>query len=114
MKANELRIGNYVTHKDSPNWFPQLDIELLREITEEYHEFKPIPLTEEWLLKFGFKRCENGDADLGKCYSSPNVSLLMWYGQDRADVSFWQGHGFKYVHQLQNLYFALTNKELTL
>ena len=35
MEASELRIGNYVTHEESPKWFPELDIGLLTEITEE-------------------------------------------------------------------------------
>ena len=122
MKANELRLMNYVYQEDeivvvydiSKNDNDWYRVNGLRCEENYVSAIKPIPLTEEWLLKFGFKRYENGDANLGRCYSSPNVSLLMWYGQDRADVSFWQGDGFKYVNQLQNIYFALTNKELTL
>ena len=130
ISINELRIGNYVSeeilgmgkvseiHKYAllieADSLDSKGAECKTTFTINYQHIKPIPLTEEWLLKFGFKRYENGDANLGRCYSSPNVSLLMWYGQDRADVSFWQGDGFKYVNQLQNIYFALTNKELTL
>jgi hypothetical protein len=76
--------------------------------------FRPIPLTEEWLLKFGFEvddHLMNPDdwpyVDYIKNevrISEPNYSFA-FYGRDNELE-------IKYVHQLQNLYFALTGEEL--
>lgn len=92
----------------------------------EYHlegvplkEFDPIPLTEEWLKKFGFwekyksssnrwyKRAEslNAGCELHDC-EDENTGKLK--GVFLHDFSI----EIMYVHQLQNLYFALTEEEL--
>lgn len=75
---------------------------------------KPIPLTKEWLIKFGFNKyyleadskCEN-DAYWCRCdkITFPSISNKTWKVQ-HTDIKC------TYIHQLQNLYFALTNKEL--
>jgi hypothetical protein len=73
----------------------------------------PIPLTEEWLLKFRFEdRGPQPDSDeLGRFTKYPIGLWIM-------DGSFITAGDFdvslKYVHQLQNLYFALTGEELKL
>jgi hypothetical protein len=74
-----------------------------------YDEIKPIELTEEWLLKFGFKQTFISKIhltfDKGSFHLLKRVNhIQIWY--ENIDV--------KYVHQLQNLYFALTNQELTI
>ena len=72
---------------------------------------KPIILTETWLIKFGFKKNNN------------------WFSNDLFEIDI-ESRGLhvrlimggsskyllhiKYVHQLQNLYFALTGEELTM
>lgn len=74
---------------------------------------EPIPLTEEWLLKFGFERtCNHPKHDWIKgefkiCYDVDNDGYII---SELLDISI----PIKYVHQLQNLYFALTGEELTL
>jgi len=66
---------------------------------------KQIPLTEEWLLKF-----ENVKKETYRIFWSN-------FGFDKSGYFLWVS-GFKkyilYVHQLQNLYFALTGEELML
>ena len=82
-----------------------------KEGIEEFSSFQKIPLTEEWLLNFGF---ENK-------YGSYVLSTLrgtIQIEEDLAEISSVITHnGFmspcEYVHQLQNLYFALTGDELT-
>jgi hypothetical protein len=71
MKAENLRIGNYVKSDGLDcyiNFFfggQYVDLELIGfEYTDDNHEQKieylePIPLTEEWLLKLGFIGLEN-------------------------------------------------------
>ena len=116
MKANELRIGNYV----SVTWNGSSEITEI----EQYHvrlkdgfsdieSLRPIPLTKEWLLKFGFNA--NRYNDEFELY--PLMFDCEYTDHGEWNISY-DGHPLstevKYVHQLQNLYFALTGEELTL
>jgi hypothetical protein len=116
MKANELRIGNWI--KDG-NDFEQVTIYHLDCLSIARCEFDPIKLTEEWLLKFGFEKWE-AKFNMGSS-SQPTVGWI--HGKFNLYKSY-QGITHeqhismnnlicKSVHQLQNLYFALTNEELT-
>ena len=142
MKA-ELRIGNYVT-VDNIEFHPKLkdvvlkvtgisetrndysiSLEHINQIQNTYYEtysqfsffIKPIPLTEEWLLKFGWGQSDEHEL----CDNSNDVLFYYDYHFERfwieLDDSFTTNSicynmNIKYVHQLQNLYFALTGKEL--
>jgi len=115
MKANELRIGNWINHKYSPPSFIVSVINTFNENTVngiELEDCEPITLTEEWLLKFGFEKS-------GEPYIIENFAVeengLNWYlymydEENGCDVNIGI---IQYVHQLQNLYFALTGEELT-
>jgi hypothetical protein len=103
----ELRIGNYVKIHGKPT---QME---LSDFNFDPLFIKPIPLTEEWLLKFGFDKNENG---LFKLFNESEVPILL-----NEDLNGWTCDGInfsingtQYVHQLQNLYFALTGEELTI
>jgi len=98
IQANELRLGNYVDYYKEIIVLPHLQSGLLKRI-------KPIPITEKWILKLGFE-----------------PTGFDSYSFDGYEFSFENNSFFnktvlvkKYVnsvHQLQNLYFALTGKEL--
>jgi hypothetical protein len=109
MKANELRIGNFI-YNDRNEIFK---VNWITEIIES-RQSTAIPLTEEWLLKFGFEKLSNGWLRLHICN---DWSYLYWDRLAGLELSVnKQGIHFshiKYVHQLQNLYFALTGEELT-
>ena len=76
-----------------------------------YEELEPIPLTEEWLLKFGFK--EDGHYNSAKRWMGIfNQPLIQCNGYFTIPNYF--STEIKYVHTLQNLYFALTCEELTI
>jgi hypothetical protein len=109
MKANELRIGNWFIEYDEPQQFNG----------DFYHliDIKPIPLTREWVIKLGFKCVWGGSGE----------DLVFRYGEYCKTMDLIQRSVFKYclpvgscelkieyVHQLQNLYFALTGDELTI
>ena len=66
---------------------------------------EPIPLTEEWLLKFGFKKNS-------EFYENGKVILIE--ENNSFHLAFLNCSSIKYVHQLQNLYFALCGEELQL
>jgi len=98
MKANELRIGNYVFSIIAD------DIIRISAILENQDlQIQPIPLTEEWLLKFGYTKISNS--------SFMNSGHGIWICNNlfMCDKN---GINLKHVHQLQNLYFALTGEEL--
>lgn len=65
---------------------------------------RPIPLTEEWLKKFGFKKFKN--------YNDWSKGGFILHGRKRGFVLRKSAPDVKSVHQLQNLYFALTGEEL--
>lgn len=105
IQANELRIGNLVKNKYGD--IGQVDIVWLRLVTEG-EIFEPIPLTEEILLKCGFEKKVNYVKGMtiqdGIAFFDDNE-----FGHDKEDEI-----ECKYLHQLQNLYFALTGQELTI
>lgn len=119
IQANELRIGNWVYYeKDKCN----VKISIGDFLYKENEYFAPIPLTEEWLLRFGFDRelslCdfsilldENLDTKL-MIDLHDAVATTSIYDCDEITITYIQDT--LSVHQLQNLYFALTGEELTM
>lgn len=119
IQANELRIGNYVTTgitqtqvegitKHDPERF-YVDLLYVKSLIP-IAEIEPIPITEEWLLRFGFEK------DSRLTYKNKN-KFYIWECNDPNDSIYKQGFYWEeihlpYVHKLQNLYFALTGKEL--
>lgn len=116
MKANELRIGNY--YLDFDDEIQQ--IEMIQpfmfgfKYRWEWEKYiKPIPLTEEILLKCGFVQCENE-----YWYTNGILNLSLPIGTfsingSKNSEAVIRINPIKHLHQLQNLYFALTNEELT-
>jgi hypothetical protein len=117
MKANELRIGNLVNYNEGGIFkvigIHEFGIDCEDEIETtymEYENFKPIPLTEEWLLKFGFEERMFGwwSDVLFLRTENRNGYFYDWQKTNQTTGTY-----IEYVHQLQNLYFALTGEELT-
>ena len=135
IQSNELRIGNYVEHIS----FGIVPIEgIIRdslktiykknEFWDDFKFHKPIPLTEEWHNKFGITK--NGFGNF--VYEISKRQLILFSGDyvflrdlERLDgklshldnmCTLWNKDITKrdmFVNEWQNLYFALTNKELT-
>jgi len=73
--------------------------------------FSGIKITEEWLLKFGFKHSGNGFyIHVESIIELANIGYKYFHCGFKG-VSLCDIHS---VHQLQNLYFALTQNELTI
>ena len=113
MRVEELRIGNYTYPFDDINLVD--DKTIFRDLIEvTYKDIKdtynlhPIPLTEEWLLKFGFEKLEGWDDTF--FFQLNNVQITD-YNVSGCD---YDSFNIRHVHQLQNLYFALTGEELKL
>ena len=118
----ELRIGNLVSKSlKSGNGRTFIDKVGPQDIVRIYENishfnYHPIKLTEKWLFKFGFE--QNGILELKfDEYSKGFITLGMVNGGEEIYQFIYDGKCFltfvEYVHQLQNLYFALTGKELT-
>jgi hypothetical protein len=115
MTESELRIGNYLfADVGLPSYqahklYKGDIIDLLHGKLEG--KIFPIPLTEEWLLKFGFVKTPLTYDKDKLCISIRGVQ----YDKGRTYFNSWTilEHQPEYVHQLQNLYFALTGEELT-
>jgi len=113
MTANELRIGNWVyNHAGRPAQVTRIE-------ETKTPLCQPIPLTEEWLLKFGwiwnedcnsYEKYPNGDVRMNLQFRDVSGSYVMFNYILKAMIA----DKIYYVHQLQNLYFALTNEELTI
>ncbi len=106
IKANELRIGNWVLIDDEycqikSIWEDSVMVEGNGDLLNKTY---PIHLTPEILEKAVF-----GCGDLYVRFINHSFFLCYEYdGQERTH----DGIPLKYVHQLQNLYFALTGNEL--
>ena len=114
MKANELRIGNLVTqiiHKNTHDQEIEIKVnwQEIWWISKGTNSYKPIPLTEEWLLKFGFEKYEFDHKE--NQYRHKDRLIVF---RDGKFVDYGSSVILEYVHQLQNLYFALTGEELVL
>ena len=110
MKGKELRIGNYV---QADGYYPYADIdgiekEMVRIGTDSftYEAIEPIKLTEEWFLRLGFVDGQKNGLKLIRI----NEFYYMCYVKESRGLDI----DLKYVHQLQNLYFALTGEELSI
>lgn len=115
MEARELRIGNLFLSNT-------LNVCTVRQIYDNrvqgidnkgnvdfflfgFH-VNPIPLTEEWLERLGFKSTKAGyKKGMIRTYSD---GIRLWVRHSGGQTMI------HYVHQLQNLYYALTGEELTL
>jgi hypothetical protein len=109
MKTTELRIGNYVQDSDG-NIAQVIHLTKDKTILES-----PIPLTEEWLLKFGFEWNITYQAIYKEGFG---FYLNYLYRGGYSLTTFKKVTTvvccLRYVHQLQNLYFALCNEELVI
>lgn len=121
--ANELRIGNLVInhlneiHTIKPsNILAQYQFDVAGE-----EGYKPIPINEEWLFKFGFEyyNCGNNSRSTYKCFNGLYFISIdvrksdrydLWYKQDSEFINF--SRSLMYVHELQNIYYCLTEVEL--
>lgn len=79
-------------------------------------ECEPISLTEEWLLKFNFTRHHvDYSNDVIYIKNVPSNNEFEWgvYPNELGSgIQIKNRKLIQYVHQLQNLYFALTGEEL--
>ena len=116
MNATELRIGNLLWDIED-DYLVKVEMidgyeKSINGFNETYFEIvKPIPLTEEWLLKFGFEKSLDYwmKVNSGFFFGIKTDGYALTLFDDTMPINC-----VKHVHQLQNLYFALTGEELTI
>lgn len=130
---NELRIGSIIKYvrADLIVKIKIVDNKLLSILTNQENQkdrscHYPIGLTKEWFKKLGFIEYENEydttyEIEIEDGYKLESVKSLHSYtsfllrevNNVTGDQLFFLPHNIEYVHQLQNLYFSLSGKELT-
>lgn len=120
IQSNELRIGNFVQSYADIITVEYVDKLLLKgffhrdvvyNTSIQIRHCKPILLNEEWLIKLGFIKSDTG------YYFDKDCEVLFYLNNEKKPICEIHDYDYKHivhVHQLQNLYFALTQKELTL
>jgi hypothetical protein len=122
MKTNELRIGNYLNGKQGRVIVTEIRTNNSVKIHDNTSSFyvgiclTPIEITKEWLLKLGFEFAVdtwylNGFALWETEWGDDKGGTGIGYFYELREKGMMDKH-IKYVHQLQNLYFALTGEEL--
>jgi len=107
MKNTEIRIGNYVYRNDI---LVTVDEQTFWDMKNNPEQYKPVPITEDWLEKLGFAvHWRKKQGVLQTYFKNGN----RFHVTNSGNIVY----GFKSkmlfgVHELQNLYFALTNQEL--
>ena len=129
MEVKDLRIGNYVSFNDV--WCKVIGIDKDR-VLVEYHNgetdycyidyIEPIELTEDVLLKIGFEKVYTVPHNrLRLCVKNGNEITRISYDFLFDDITRLEimGNGdslnkrnIKYLHELQNTYYCLTNQEI--
>lgn len=102
LKQNDCRYGNYIIYGGS---ITQLNEKEMCHFFRFPESYKPILLSEKWLMDFNFNLKELGFDEL-------SVSHHLTGNKFYFIISNYAKQIF-YVHELQNLYFALTGCELT-
>ena len=127
INPKELRIGNYV-HKKDARYDDNVATFSYRLHIIDHHDIysivengdptnHPIPLTVEWMAKLGF----DWRADDKRYYIQVGNTLYLEFDTDFdcfIAPESWAGscpwNTAKHVHQLQNLFYSLTDDELTI
>ncbi len=109
IKLEELRLGNLFTIDDRVFHLDRKFLFAITSGTLGYQTLFAIPLTLEWLIKLGFHEVSGVYAVYGK---EINIKLNNGYWD-----AYFKGKYvcvIKHVHQLQNLFYAIFGRELTL
>ena len=125
MKAEDLRIGNWVMGNKpfqlTFNDFGRIHAHLM---ATGQMRFEPIHLTEDWLVRFGFEIEKTGvmnikwpikttlkETNWGRVHPDFRIKQVGENYFIRLDIV---NNQINYLHQLQNLFYYICGKELTI
>lgn len=112
IEAKDMRIGNWIKDIEGYDLLFRVEARHIAR-SEGFPCFRPIPLEDEHFRRFGFE-LDHGDWTLGGVRIGEHEE---WEGEQtfRLSIHEWVSFGgrdIQYVHQLQNLFYALTGEEL--
>jgi hypothetical protein len=102
INSNDLRVGNWVLYDGKPTKVHEPFIGAFKHLKAD-----PIELTAEVLEKAGFEYSDNGDD-----FDTWKNKIEIWEHDEGFCHSYEYGGDVNYLHQLQNLYYCLTQTEL--
>ncbi|MCC8188904.1 MAG: hypothetical protein LIP08_15770 [Bacteroides sp.] len=110
LRQQELRIGNILKNKKGRMFV--VTAANIGKIADSVSTYRPVALTDQILRSCGICRSSKGnkycmDAFDGY-YFMFTGRIGMMYKVDLGTI----GHPIRYIHQLQNLYYSLTGREL--
>jgi len=114
LEAKDLRIGNLIQISGKVQCVYARDIDKIH-IGDSClaNLAKPIPLTEEWFLKFGFEPDKDNTAFTNwDNFAITILSIEEGFCLYDGDSMTYQSRPIQYVHELQNLYRWLIGEEL--
>lgn len=132
LRAQDLRIGNwFIDHEADPQTSIYWQVESIERVSSNPNQkhlgvrfrngscwssisiIEPIPLTEEWLVKFGFQ-LEHKEGNQGSFRVYRKAELVY----NSSHKAFWyngrilENAPLDYIHQIQNLFYCLCGEEL--
>jgi hypothetical protein len=119
MKSTELRIGNWVNGEFANGELKPFQIFRI-DGNDDCYGLEPIPLTPELLEKCGFVRSQDEDENsltlvngrkTFKWVEGNDDDYFLIYQTD-CGLDYNTAFELEHLHQLQNLYYALTGEEL--
>jgi hypothetical protein len=110
INVNEIRMGNMVTHYPTGKLIT-VDYDHVKSLIGNPEEYNPVPLKATLLQIAGFEETEQDKWDI-------DLLPFQLVADPAGDLQYeLSDHKLRHVsslHQLQNLYFALTNEELNI
>lgn len=124
IKAGDIMIGNWVMFENTTHVVTEISETLIAtrwiKSKDKYihtlSELRPIPLTEDILLKAGFRKRKMSGYDTHFIYSlfigGETIGITAIYNADFSIMLHGVARGVKYLHRLQNIIKIITGNEL--
>lgn len=111
MEVKDLMIGDWVYVSGKPVKITKDDLATMLIFLDDDSKINPIPLTEEILVKNGFEKCHNDDAQVLGCYffrlfnkQCGRLDIDAYGLEEEFGAEFtYCDININYVHQLQHL-----------
>lgn len=122
IKAWDIMLGNYITDIHSPKGFfkvTEIHKKTVRygfDYKARYEDLRGIPITEDILLKAGFRKRKMSGYDAHFIYSlfigGETIGITAIYNADFSIMLHGVARGVKHLHRLQNIIKIVTGNEL--
>lgn len=124
ISTNELMLGNWVLHDDKPikvegitenrimAFANKTGVRLVHSVKQE--DINPIPITEEILEKCGFDKHQTWMNNCKKCFSNDIDDKILYFEESDCYLLVGCTRYFKYLHELQNIYFMVNQEPLNI